>query len=73
MLTNRGCPYSCTYCFEGVVWGKYVRYRSAESIYEELEYLAEHNVHNVLFLADLFTYDRKGVMRLCDLIIETKV
>ena len=70
VLTNRGCPYSCTYCFEGVVWGKSVRYRSAESIYKELEYLAEHNVRNVLFLADLFTYDKKGVNELCDLILE---
>ena len=70
VLTNRGCPYSCTYCFEGVVWGKSVRYRSAESIYRELEYLAEHNVRNVLFLADLFTFDRDGVLRLCDLIIQ---
>lgn len=70
VLTNRGCPYSCTYCFEGVVWGKSVRYRSAESIYRELEYLAGHNVRNVLFLADLFTYDRAGVLRLCDLIVQ---
>jgi anaerobic magnesium-protoporphyrin IX monomethyl ester cyclase len=70
VLTNRGCPYSCTYCFEGVVWGKSVRYRSAESIYRELAYLADHDVHNVLFLADLFTYNRKGVMELCDLIVE---
>jgi radical SAM superfamily enzyme YgiQ (UPF0313 family) len=70
VLTNRGCPYSCTYCFEGVVWGKSVRYRSAESIYQELVYLAEHNVRNVLFLADLFTYNRKGVLELCDLIIQ---
>jgi radical SAM superfamily enzyme YgiQ (UPF0313 family) len=69
VLTNRGCPYSCTYCFEGVVWGKSVRFRSAESIYQELVYLAEHNVHNVLFLADLFTYNRKGVIELCDLIL----
>ncbi len=70
LLTNRGCPYRCTYCFEGVVWGKSVRYRSAESIIAELEYLAEHDVHKVVFLADLFTYDRDGVMRLCDLILE---
>ncbi|MEX0778039.1 MAG: radical SAM protein [Phycisphaeraceae bacterium] len=70
VLTNRGCPYSCTYCFEGVVWGKSVRYRSAESIYKELEYLAQHNVRNVLFLADLFTYDKKGVKELCELIIQ---
>src|SRR5690606_7148454 len=70
VLTNRGCPYSCTYCFEGVVWGKSVRYRSAESIYKELEYLAEHNVRNVLFLADLFTYDKQGVRDLCNMIID---
>lgn len=70
VLTNRGCPYSCTYCFEGVVWGNSVRFRSAPSIYKELEYLAEHNVHNVLFLADLFTRDREGVLELCDLIVK---
>ena len=71
VLTNRGCPYSCTYCFEGVVWGKSVRYRSAQSIFKELQYLAEHNVRNVLFLADLFTYDKKGVKELCELIISS--
>lgn len=69
VLTNRGCPYSCTYCFEGVVWGNSVRYRSAGSVYRELVYLAEHDVRNVLFLADLFTRDRAGVLELCDLII----
>ncbi len=73
VLTNRGCPYSCTYCFEGVVWGKSVRYRSAQSIYQELEYLASHNVRNVLFLADLFTYDKKGVKELCELIIKNNL
>ncbi len=73
VLTNRGCPYSCTYCFEGVVWGNSVRFRSAKSIFAELEYLAEHNVRNVLFLADLFTRDRKGVLELCDLILASKL
>ena len=73
LLTNRGCPYRCTYCFEGVVWGKSVRHRSPESIFEELEYLAKHDVHNVLFLADLFT-DRSNhhnLEKLCDMIIES--
>lgn len=69
VLTNRGCPHSCTYCFESLVWGKSVRSRSAASIVRELEYLASHNVRNVLFLADLFTHDRGAVLELCDLII----
>ena len=73
VLTNRGCPYSCTYCFEGVVWGKSVRHRSPESIFKELEYLAEHDVHNVLFLADLFTdrSNHKNLEKLCDMIIDS--
>lgn len=66
VLTNRGCPYRCSFCFEAVVWGKSVRCRSPESIVRELEYLAAHHVHNVVFLADLFTCDREAVMRLCD-------
>lgn len=75
VLTNRGCPYSCTYCFEGVVWGKSVRHRSPESIFKELEYLASHNVTNVLFLADLFTdkSNHKNLEKLCDMIIEKKL
>jgi anaerobic magnesium-protoporphyrin IX monomethyl ester cyclase len=75
LLTNRGCPYSCTYCFEGVVWGKSVRHRSPESIFEEIKYLESHNVTNLLFLADLFTdvSNHKNLTKLCDLIIESGI
>jgi radical SAM superfamily enzyme YgiQ (UPF0313 family) len=70
VLTNRGCPYHCSFCFESVVWGDTVRYRSAESIMKELEYLHRINVKRVVFLADLFTLNRKVIMELCDLIIK---
>jgi anaerobic magnesium-protoporphyrin IX monomethyl ester cyclase len=70
VLANRGCPFRCTFCFESVVWGRSFRFRSAESILEELLLLQRLDVSNILFLADLFTYDRKNVLKLCELIIK---
>jgi radical SAM superfamily enzyme YgiQ (UPF0313 family) len=70
VLTNRGCPYQCSFCFEGILWGKKVRHRSPQSILEELVYLDKIGVRNILFLADLFTCSKKFVLDLCNLIIE---
>lgn len=70
VLTNRGCPYRCSFCFEGILWGKEVRQRSPQSILEELVYLNEMGIRNILFLADLFTCSKKFVLSLCELIIE---
>ncbi|MDH5680366.1 MAG: cobalamin-dependent protein, partial [Spirochaetota bacterium] len=30
ILTSRGCPYQCTFCARKPIWGKTIRYRSAE-------------------------------------------
>ena len=34
--TSRGCPYSCAYCSEVHYWGKPVRYRTSESVVDEI-------------------------------------
>ena len=38
LITSRGCPYSCTFCFKGM-WGHKWRPRSPENIVEEMEFL----------------------------------
>ena len=50
--TNRGCPFLCTFCY----WGKggsttKYRFRSLETVYAELEYLASKKVEYI-FNAD---------------------
>lgn len=37
IITSRGCPYKCTFCTEPYNFGASVRFRSVESIVEELE------------------------------------
>jgi Radical SAM superfamily len=38
--TNRGCPFSCTYCCQGTSWYTKVHYFSKERLREEIHYMA---------------------------------
>lgn len=39
--TNRGCPFSCSFCVQGTNWYSKVNHFSLERIKEELEYIAK--------------------------------
>lgn len=41
--TNRGCPFSCTYCAWGVVTRRNVRKFPLERIYDEIDYISRVN------------------------------
>jgi len=54
---TRGCPYSCTFCQEGVEYFNKIRKRTISRISEELEYVAERVAgkkgrRETLYLAD---------------------
>jgi radical SAM superfamily enzyme YgiQ (UPF0313 family) len=38
--TNRGCPFSCTFCVQGINWYTKVHYFDKDRIKEEIEYIA---------------------------------
>lgn len=69
MLTSRGCPFDCLFCAKSVFGRKY-RCFSAERVIAEIEYLKWHfGIKEVAFYDDVFTLDRKRVMRICELLI----
>jgi radical SAM superfamily enzyme YgiQ (UPF0313 family) len=70
VTTSRGCPYPCIYCRKMALWGNRVRLRPVDDIFSELVWLHELGVDNVVFLADLFTVNRKQVIDLCRRIVE---
>lgn len=69
---SRGCPFHCFFCLATPVSGSKVRVRSAENIIEELKECVEtYKIKNFLFWSDLFNFDRKWTIDLCQKIIES--
>ena len=51
--TNRGCPYSCTYCCQGLSSHHQIEFFSLERVKEELSYIAHKAKNtNILIFAD---------------------
>lgn len=65
IVTSRGCPYSCIYCHE--IMGKKVRYRSPESVLEEIDYWHESAGIDTFFIFDdIFNVHRKRLRIIFD-------
>jgi MoaA/NifB/PqqE/SkfB family radical SAM enzyme len=72
MESTRGCPYSCTYCH--VIFGKKTRYRTPESVIDEIKTLIkDQNITDLFFTDDIFNIDKKRATRIFDLIIAEKI
>ncbi len=67
VLSSRGCPYRCIFCSNRITTGKKYRYRSAESIVDELEMLYnKYSRRYVLFIDDNFLVSKKRTYTLME-------
>lgn len=74
IVTNRGCPFHCSYCLANQVAGVKNRHRSVSSIITEIQHcITDHGIRNFLFRSELFTQNEKWVLELCEAIIEAKL
>ena len=65
MTATRGCPFRCNFCSVPQFW-PYQRRRSVENILDELEHVyKEYRVSIVRFTGEVFTLNKKWVIRLC--------
>ena len=70
VLSSRGCPFNCSYCFKGIV-GRTYRQRSPESILDELRLLrSQYSARNIYFIDDLFTINTKRLMAISQMIVD---
>ncbi len=69
IATSRGCSAKCIYCLSPIISGVNVRFRSPQSVVDEmLECLEKHSISNFFFKSDTFTINKNWVINLCDLI-----
>jgi len=80
LLTSRGCPYKCTYCFNKEIVDQYLedggaknakdylRHYPVERVLQEIRVLKEQNsgVNTIIFDDDLFTLNKKYVLEFCE-------
>ena len=73
ILSSRGCPYACSFCFKGIV-GRSYHQRSPENIVAELkEVYATYGIRNFYFIDDLFTIDVKRLEVILDHFIDQRL
>jgi anaerobic magnesium-protoporphyrin IX monomethyl ester cyclase len=73
LVSSRGCPYSCTFCFKDM-WGHKWRGRSPENIIREMELLCDtYNVNGFFFNDDTFVLDRERVLEFCRQLVDKKL
>jgi radical SAM superfamily enzyme YgiQ (UPF0313 family) len=73
LITSRGCPYQCTFCFHGVFGHRY-KARTAENVFQEIELLYQkYGIKGFVFEDDTFVLDKQRLYRLCNLIKECRL
>jgi radical SAM superfamily enzyme YgiQ (UPF0313 family) len=69
ILATRGCPYHCFFCGSNCVWGRKTRFRSVESVTNEIKSLQKMGTKRIEFVDDTFGIDKEYTHRLCDSLI----
>lgn len=71
VLGSRGCPYGCTFCASQHFWSRIIKFRSAENIVDEIEFLhGRYRLDRMGFGDDAFNIYQKRGFEICDEIIK---
>lgn len=66
VMSARGCPFTCSFCSTATFTGRQIRFRSNESILDELMYYWDHyQIRKFSFDDDIFTVNKKRAISLC--------
>ena len=74
MNTSRGCPFNCSFCSVGSIWGKQYTYFSADRIISEIEYLIrDYGAKGIYFREDNFTLNLKRTEDFCERLLQKNI
>ncbi len=74
IMTSRSCPFNCIFCASRQIFGRGFRARSAKNVVDEIELLiTKYNVEKLRILDDMFTFDKKRVFEICEIIKERNI
>lgn len=72
--TSRGCPFNCSFCSVGSIWGREYTFFSADRIIDEIKYLTDNfGARGIYFREDNFTLNIKRTKDFCKKMIDEKI
>ncbi len=73
IVTSRGCPFNCCYCFKGLFGIKF-RARSPKNVVDELVYLKKNfEIKEFQIADDAFAADKKRAIAICKEMVKRKL
>ena len=73
IISSRGCPGRCTFCYTGIS-GKKVRMLSASKLIEEIRFLQKkYRIKEISFYDDTFTVFKENVKEFCERMITERI
>jgi anaerobic magnesium-protoporphyrin IX monomethyl ester cyclase len=69
ILTSRGCPFNCNFCYKAV-FGREYRMRSAKNVVEEWKSLIDMGYEEIGIIDDNFSANQKRAIEICNMIVE---
>ena len=74
ILTSRGCPFGCSFCYASALSKRTWRARKPEELIKELKQAKKlFDYNGITILDDNFTLDVKRAEKFCDLIVKHKL
>jgi radical SAM superfamily enzyme YgiQ (UPF0313 family) len=70
VLHSRGCPNSCYFCRQNIMWRSVCRLRTGKSIANEFLAIAKLGIKKVMFHSDTFTQNKENVLDICRHLIQ---
>jgi len=70
MLTSRGCPYSCVFCYTPAAFDRKIRYNSIDRVLEEITHVARRGTGRLWFADPNFSFSEKRVAGILEGILE---
>lgn len=71
MVSSRGCPYSCSFCY--TAGGKKYRERTPADVVAEMKACIDIGIHEFLFFDETFTINKERIYAICDAVIESGI
>jgi radical SAM superfamily enzyme YgiQ (UPF0313 family) len=74
IFSSRGCNGECIFCWQMTRSDRGIRYRSAESVLDEIDYIVKRfpYVKEIRFFDDNFAYDQERALKICEGIIRRR-